>query len=1362
MTNLIDHNHLVSQGGIYVLPEQSDTEFVYSDGVPAEEYLRSVLRDAEDLSSTSYELQGKIKDWPSEYHLSNQRANLLRGLDFRHVKRVLELGCGCGAITRYLGEQGIRVDAVEGSRTRAELALLRCQDLENVNIIQANFNKLALPTDSYDAILLIGVAEYAQRFWYGEGTDQEVLIQLLSALKPSLTVDGFLVIAIENRAGLKYAFGAQEDHYGMRYVGIHNYPEPAGIRTYTKTEWIEITKEAGYPSSKYLYPFPDYKLPSVILSDSYIAENPYAYCHLESIDSWGYVFPLTLRFSESLYWEAIHAARSLDRCANSFLILLGDDIRKLHAVGGLDFVHLPGFRRPLATTCLVSKASDQDNVRRIRITESAANIESNGVTHRTGDEPFVRGPLLSVEWARSLLMHDEPSDFEKQLRRYYVFICTYEAQHKARLLIDMIPSNIIVSDRDDPYVVFDQEWEVAWEIEPAFLFFRSLIWFVLRYHPSQALEIIRRHRKITNVRSFVEYGFDVAGNLDKSRIDDFVALETEFQNCVQGDEIEQINLEVPFIGDFNVTPPYATIYWRSDDARYTEADTVVVDMNWDGEKQCLIFDLPRVANSMNRFRFDPCEIGRPEDMGFMYLYRVEVFICEDSGAKTSIWKLSDVHEIAKYGVLKGIVFHHASLGSVFLLTDEDPYVDFPFSPRHKIEHQQHYSIEVELRAPRTPEFLLLRDAYLILQDRLEKSQRKLELLEIDEHKLQELEAIKNSKVWRSARRAKHILNNRILLPGSVLRNAVKLVRHYGLREGTRRGARKAKRALEIALGKPVSARDPLKTQYEIWFEAQSEKPFHCARLTLKQQPLISIVMPVYNLDPIFLQRAIDSVKAQSYTNWELCIADDASTNEKTRHFLEQLDDAKVRLVFLEKNKNISGASNEASKLAAGDYIALMDHDDELAPNALAEVVRIAVETDAQIIYSDEDFIRVDDKLDFPHFKPDYSPDLLLSHNYITHLLVLRKSLFDQLGGFRNGYEGAQDYDLLLRAVECTDKIIHVTKPIYHWRMSKQSTSLNPSVKPDAHNNGKKALRDALSRRGIDGTVEDGNLPHFFRIKRRLVSTPLISIIVPFKDKPDLLHDCLTNVLETTTYPEYEILGVSNDTLTVSTYDVMDHFQKNDQRVRFIEHNVPFNFSCIVNFGVNESHGAHVVLLNNDIEIITPDWLESLLEHSQRPEVAAVGAKLYYPNNTIQHAGIMIGLGGYAGHVHKHFPATSEGYFNRLNVIQNISAVTGALMMVERSVYDELGGFDEECFGIAYNDVDFCLRALGKGYLNVFTPYVEAYHHESISRGYEDTKEKIARFEIEKGNLRQRYQELIKNGDRYYNPNFDQGRDDFAI
>jgi GT2 family glycosyltransferase len=478
--------------------------------------------------------------------------------------------------------------------------------------------------------------------------------------------------------------------------------------------------------------------------------------------------------------------------------------------------------------------------------------------------------------------------------------------------------------------------------------------------------------------------------------------------------------------------------------------------------------------------------------------------------------------------------------------------------------------------------------------------------------------------------------------------------------------------------------------------------------------------------------------------------------------LEGLRNPRIKVRFLESNVNIAAASNEAASMAEGRYIGFLDNDDELAKHALLQTVTKIEETGAELIYSDEDFIKVDGHLDFPHFKTNYSPDLLLSHNYITHFLVLSRDLFERIGRFRSGFDGAQDYDLVLRAAENTNSIEHVTWPLYHWRMSKDSTSLDPEAKPEAHSNAKKAIQEALSRRGIDGQVENGNLPHFFRVKRSLLSQPLVSIVIPFKDKPELLRRCLATILQKSTYQNYEVVGISNGTTSQKTYELMRALEKKDERVRFMEYNIEFNFSCLVNYGVNESRGQHVVLLNNDIEIITADWIESLLEHSQRKEVAAVGGKLYYPDNRIQHAGIAIGLGGSAGHLHKHFPAAAKGYYNRLNVIQNVTAVTGAMLMIERALYEKLGGLDEDSFAIAYNDVDFCLRAMEKNYLNIFTPYVEAYHYESVSRGYETTPEKLERFTVEKENLIKRHGVILKKGDPYYNPNFDQGRDDFSL
>ncbi len=351
---------------------------------------------------------------------------------------------------------------------------------------------------------------------------------------------------------------------------------------------------------------------------------------------------------------------------------------------------------------------------------------------------------------------------------------------------------------------------------------------------------------------------------------------------------------------------------------------------------------------------------------------------------------------------------------------------------------------------------------------------------------------------------------------------------------------------------------------------------------------------------------------------------------------------------------------------------------------------------------------------------------------------------------------------MLRASELARRIHHIPKILYHWRMSPQSTSYASTIKPAAERNALRALEGALARRGIHGVVERTNLPHYFRVRREITGAPRVSIVIPFKDQPRLLRQCIESILEKSTYSHFEIIGVSNNSQSSETFALMQALAQRDARVRFYEYNEPFVFSSIVNFGVSKANGEHVLLLNNDIEVISWDWLEAMLEHSQRPEVGVVGAKLYYPNDTVQHAGIIIGLGGYAAHSHKHFFSNANGYFNRLNVIQNVSAVTGACLMVKREIYDRLQGFDEPHLGVAYNDVDFCLRVRELGYVNVFTPYAELYHHESISRGYEDTPEKQQRFEREKAYFRTRHAAILEQGDPYYNPNLTPDREDFGI
>ena len=528
-----------------------------------------------------------------------------------------------------------------------------------------------------------------------------------------------------------------------------------------------------------------------------------------------------------------------------------------------------------------------------------------------------------------------------------------------------------------------------------------------------------------------------------------------------------------------------------------------------------------------------------------------------------------------------------------------------------------------------------------------------------------------------------------------------------------------------------------------------------------KKPLISIIMPIYNVEPKWLDLAIKSIEGQWYENWELCIADDKSSNKKTIQFLKAINSPKIKVTFLKENGNISVASNAALSITSGEYIALMDNDDELTLDALYEVVSAINEHNAEFIYSDEDKLEIDGSFSGPHFKPDFSPDMFLSQNYLSHLGVIKKTLITKVNGFSVGLEGAQDYDLYLKVLEHTDKIHHIQKVLYHWRKIPGSTAVAFGEKSYAQEAGINALKNATKRRGINADILNGQHHGTYRVKYKLKEKPLISIVIPFKDKPELLTMCIESILDKSTYANFEVIGVSNNSEEKETFLEMDRLKSLDKRIKFYKYNVPFNYSDINNHTVNRyARGQHIILLNNDIEIITPDWIESMLEFSQREDVGAVGAKLYYPNDTIQHAGIIIGISGLAGHSHKYYSRHEGGYFSRLDLIQNFSAVTAACLMIKKSVFNEVNGLNEKELKIAFNDVDFCLRVSEKGYLNVFTPYCEAYHHESLSRGLEDTAEKQNRFKGEVEYMQKRHKNILESGDPFYNLNLTLNHENF--
>jgi len=525
--------------------------------------------------------------------------------------------------------------------------------------------------------------------------------------------------------------------------------------------------------------------------------------------------------------------------------------------------------------------------------------------------------------------------------------------------------------------------------------------------------------------------------------------------------------------------------------------------------------------------------------------------------------------------------------------------------------------------------------------------------------------------------------------------------------------------------------------------------------TLTNPPLISIVMPVYNVERRWLSAAVESVRRQFYPHWQLCIADDASSREETRQVLAELaatGDTRIKIRRLEQNVGIAAASNAALDLASGDYVGFLDNDDELSRDALIEMAQRIVADGADLLYSDEDKLEEDGRHSEPHFKPDYSPDYLFSINYVCHFSVVRRSLLNAVGGFRAGFEGAQDFDLLLRITERTEKISHIPKILYHWRKIEGSTAKVTSAKPQASDAGRRALAESLARRGIAAKVEPGPFPTSFHVRRAIAGRPLVSIIVPFRDKPELLEACAASILQKSRYPHFEFIGVDNDSTEEATRAVMRDLQTRDARVHFIRYDKPFNYPAINNFAVRHAQGEHLLFLNNDTKVISADWLDALLEHSQRPEVGVVGAKLLYADDTLQHTGVIAGIGGVAGHPHLFLPAQDPGYFARAQVTQNLSAVTFACAMTRRDVFERLGGLNERDLPIAFNDVDYCLRVREAGYLIVYTPNAVLYHYESKSRGYEDNPEKQKRFAAETAYIQQRHAQALKNGDPYYNPN----------
>lgn len=529
-------------------------------------------------------------------------------------------------------------------------------------------------------------------------------------------------------------------------------------------------------------------------------------------------------------------------------------------------------------------------------------------------------------------------------------------------------------------------------------------------------------------------------------------------------------------------------------------------------------------------------------------------------------------------------------------------------------------------------------------------------------------------------------------------------------------------------------------------------------------PCFSIAVPLYQTKEKYLREMIESVQAQTYTNWELCLADGSGREHSLQPVVGEYiaKDKRIKYCLLDSNEGIAGNTNETLKMADGDFVVLTDHDDLLSPETLYQCAKaVQKEPQTDVIYSDEDKVDMSGKKFFePHFKSDYNIDLLCTMNYICHLFVVRKDVMERAGLFESCYDGAQDHDFILRCTEKAEHIVHIPKVLYHWRCHAQSTSENPESKLYAFENGCKAVKAHYDRIGIPAEVEQGPFYGMYRTHYLWKEQPLVSILIPNKDHAADLKKCMDSIEEKSTYRNFEFIIVENNSTEEETFSYYKEIEKRDN-VRVLYYKEDFNYSRINNFGAKEANGEYVLLLNNDTEMIEPDSIKEMLDVCMRLDVGIVGAKLLYEDNTIQHAGVIIGFGGVAGHAFIGQDRDDNGYFSRIISVQDLSAVTAACLMVRRSVFDEVEGLNEE-FKVAFNDIDFCLKVRKAGYLVVYNPYAQFYHYESKSRGQEDSADKVARFQQEIGLFGERWGELLEHGDPYYNPNLTLDKADFSL
>ena len=1199
----------------------SEAEVDYLDG--SEDRLLEILRGADDLSSLSDELEKSATNWPERYSLSRSRANILRSLALTSEQTVLEVGAGCGPITRYLGETCGTVDAVEPVRARARVARERTRDLPNVDVYIGSVSDIPAEP-AYDVIVVVGVLEYAGR---GDREDKPY-VDFLSHLRSLLRPGGQIVCAIENRLGVKYLAGAAEDHTNRVFDGIEGYPQGGRARTFSRTELASLFASSSLEPSFY-GAFPDFKMTRALFSDELLRAPDWQ--NLGWLIPWfpspDWLDPRPHLADERRLWRSLVEDGIGAHFSNSFLVIAtATTPSQLWGERDMAFFFNTQRRAIFATQTQLRQGDGSLTMQRSRLLDSAKSASSGGLTLKVSDQGFVEGRDFL-----ELLAESDDEALGRWLRQWSDLVRTGGDSG----CIDMVPHNMI-ADADGELVAIDQEWWLD-DFGDGQIIERGVFWLGIHLADRTPPE---RWGKETVRELTVALGELVGLASDGGWIEGALRRESEIQ------------------------------------ARVTTTDPGASDWNWAANAL-----QGQLLAKTNRRLADTALGMREHDLRGA---------AEETIQRIASQQREDERRVAQ---LK------SELGGAL----------------DKVEETEQRLIEAEQHAGNLGHDLaLIRGS--IGYRMLEKARAPVRIL-APPGSPQRLPLVAARRAARLARRRG---------PMALVKKAMRVSEWPAV-------VRNLKRAAPPAMD--------LNAQYDIWLSRHSVTPARAARLrsqalALKYQPLVSIVTPVYNPEVSWLRDSIESVRGQVYANWELCLADDGSTKPGVRELMEEYSrlDSRIKVTFAEQNGGISAASNAALSLATGEFVGLLDHDDVLTPDALFEVVKLLNERpELDYVYSDEDKMELDGSRLDPFFKPDWAPDLLNCLNYVTHFSVYRKSILDDVGGFRIGFEGSQDWDLTLRVTERTQRIAHIARPLYSWRKVPGSAAASDRAKDYASVAAKKALSEALDRRGLKATVLDGPYRGYYRVKYEISGAPKVTIVIPTRDHAPMLRRCVDSIRSRSTYANYEIMIINNESREAETLRYLETFEG-----RVIDYPHQFNYSAQMNLGVQAAGTDYVILLNNDTVVISPDWIEAMLEYGQRPDVGAVGARLFFPDGRVQHEGVLIGCGGgLAGHL------DHGGYFGLGECVRNVSAVTAACMLVKTKAYEDVGGLDES-LRVAYNDVDFCLKLREKGYEVIYTPYAQLAHHEGGTRGHRHPEKDEQLFRTRWPDYR----------DPYYNPHFD--------